>query len=165
MRPRIAHPSALACLWFFNLLPYWNRRRDLTVISKQKNEVKQVTWISISVCCPWAPPSGWWIMIRELGRLYRLPASRWKKQNPVALIVKADYSKGNVKNTTYLYWDHHAWQYLRPSLSTAFIMVSIFVLHGIPSCSHYPLTSLLSRLSRLWLHIWSFITYSSDKMP
>ena len=37
--------------------------------------------ISMSEAWPWAPPEGWWIMIRALGRAKRLPlvpaASRW----------------------------------------------------------------------------------------
>ena len=37
--------------------------------------------ISMSEAYPWAPPEGWWIMIRALGRANRLPlvpaASRW----------------------------------------------------------------------------------------
>jgi hypothetical protein len=32
-----------------------------------------LAWISMSTAWPEAPPSGWWIMIRELGMLYRLP--------------------------------------------------------------------------------------------
>ena len=27
------------------------------------------TWISMSAACPWAPPRGWWIMMRLLARL------------------------------------------------------------------------------------------------
>ena len=29
--------------------------------------------ISISEACPWAPPIGWWIMIRECCKAERLP--------------------------------------------------------------------------------------------
>ena len=29
----------------------------------------------MSVACPWAPPEGWWIMIRALGSANRLPLS------------------------------------------------------------------------------------------
>ena len=34
-----------------------------------------LAWISMSAAWPWAPPNGWWIMIRLFGRLYRFP---WK---------------------------------------------------------------------------------------
>ena len=27
----------------------------------------------MSVACPWLPPSGWWIMMRECGSAERLP--------------------------------------------------------------------------------------------
>ena len=39
-----------------------------------------LAWISMSAACPWAPPSGWWIMMRLLGRLYRLPCTQPRRQ-------------------------------------------------------------------------------------
>jgi len=36
------------------------------------NKNSHSTCISMSICCPCAPPSGWWIIICEFGRLYCL---------------------------------------------------------------------------------------------
>ena len=38
-------------------------------------------WISMSAAWPCAPPSGWWIMIRELGSEYRLPCAPEASRN------------------------------------------------------------------------------------
>ena len=31
-------------------------------------------WMAMSEACPWVPPQGWWIRMREFGSAKRLPA-------------------------------------------------------------------------------------------
>ena len=58
------------CVFYFALL-----------MKREKKMCRPLTWISISAAWPWAPPRGWWIMMRLLGRARRLPLAPAPNKN------------------------------------------------------------------------------------